>query len=594
MINRTTKLRWRRNFRRKQRRLEDIGSGAEALADRHFFRRLGRLYEVRRFILSWLLLIVLLVGLTVVQTRALGRYYQSVQPLPGGIYSEGVVGSFTNANPIFAAGEVDSAVSRLLFSGLMTYDDRNQLVGDLAKSLTVDPTGKIYTVALSSDIAWQDGKPLTAEDVIYTFAAIQNPDTKSPLFSAWQGIKVAAPDNFTVTFTLPNILASFPASLTVGILPQHILAKVDANSLRSALFNTTQPVGSGPFKWHGVEVVGGNAQNREQRVSLLANSSYHKGRPKLNEFVVRSFLNEKQMFASFNKGELTAMAGVQDLPDDMKKDLNISQYNIPVTGEVMVFINNTKPTLTSTHVRQALAFAVDQQAVLAGLPYPSIGVKSPLLRGMTGYDPGIVQRPYDVLAANVDLDTAGWLMGPDGIRVKDGHKLNLVLNTLNTAEYANVAQTLQAAWKQVGIRVTVTSLDQSDLQGAIDNRGYDLLLYGISVGQDPDQFAYWHSSQADVLAKRRLNFSNYNSKTADAALEAGRTRIDPGLRAAKYKPFLEAWREDTPAIALYQPRLLYVSRGPVFNFELKNINNPSDRFSNVQNWMVRTEHATNK
>jgi ABC-type transport system substrate-binding protein len=169
MIDRTTKLRWRRNFRRKQRQLEGIGSGAEEQLDRHFFRRLGRLYEVRTFIISWIMLIVLLVGLTVAQTRALGGYYQTIKPLPGGIYSEGIVGSFTNANPIFATTEVDSSVSRLVFSGLMTYNSQNQLVGDIAKSLTVDPTGKIYTASLNSGIKWQDGEPLTADDVVFTY-----------------------------------------------------------------------------------------------------------------------------------------------------------------------------------------------------------------------------------------------------------------------------------------------------------------------------------------------------------------------------------------------------------------------------------------
>jgi peptide/nickel transport system substrate-binding protein len=593
MIDRTTKLRWRRNFRRKQRQLEGISSQTEERLDRHFFRRLGRLYEVRRFIVAWLLLLVLLIGLTVVQTRALARYYQTVKPLPGGIYSEGIVGSFTNANPIFATGEVDSAVSRLVFSALMAYNQQNQLVGDIAKSLTVDPTGKIYTASLAQGIVWQDGKPLTAEDVVFTYKTIQNPDAKSPFFSAWQGIQVAAPDTHTVTFTLPNILASFPSSLTGGILPKHVLASVDVGSLRSAQFNTTEPMGSGPFAWHGVEVFGNDVEHREQRISLSPNSQYFKGKPKLGEFVIRTFLNEGHMLSSFNNGELTAMAGVQDLPEEQKKDLSISQNNIPITGEVMVFMNNNDPILKDVQVRRALASATDQQAILNSLSYPSIAAKSPLLRTMVGYDPGIVQRPFDIGAANTTLDASGWASGPGGIRVKNGQKLQITLNTLANIEYANVASQLQKSWRQIGVEVTVSSLNQTDLQTAVDNRSYGMLLYGISLGLDPDQFAYWHSSQADVRAPRRLNFSNYNSKTADAALEAGRTRIDPSLRAAKYKPFLEAWRDDTPAVALYQPRFLYVTRGPVFNFAERIMNTPADRFSNVENWMIRTERKTN-
>ncbi|MDB5182490.1 MAG: putative Extracellular solute-binding protein family 5 [Candidatus Saccharibacteria bacterium] len=593
MIDRTTKLRWRRNFRRKQKQLEGIGSQTEESLDRHFFRRIGRLYEVRMFIISWLLLIVLLIGMTVVQTRALGSYYQTVKPLPGGIYSEGIVGSFTNANPIFATSVVDSSVSKLVFSGLMTYNNKNQLVGDVAKSLTVDPTGKIYTAVLNSGITWQDGKPLTAEDVVFTYQTLQNPDVKSPYFSAWQGIKVAEIDKNTVTFTLPNILASFNYSLTGGILPKHILANIEPGSLRSALFNTTKPIGSGPFKWHNVDVTGSEVTDRTQRVSLLPSSTYYNGEPKLGEFVIRTFHDEGVMLESFKKGELTAMAGVQDLPDDQMKDLGISQYNIPITGEVMAFLNNKDPILADVHVRQALVSAANPQEILASLSYPSIAAKSPFLHGMLGYDPAAVQRPYDVTEANKQLDAAGWAKGVDGIRTKDGKKLTLELNTLNDIEYATVANQLQKQWKQVGVVLNVSSLDQTELQTAIEGRTYGVLLYGISLGLDPDQFAYWHSSQADILAKRRLNFSDYSSKVADAALEAGRTRLDPSLRAAKYKPFLEAWSQDAPALALYQPHFLYVSHAQVFNFNERALNTPSDRYADVQKWMIRTERVTN-
>ncbi len=593
MIDRTTKLRLRRNFRRKQRQLEGIGSDAEQSLDRHFFRRLGRLYEVRMFIISWVLLVLLLIGMTVVQTRALGGYYQTVKPLPGGIFSEGIVGSFTNGNPIFATSEVDVSVSRLVFSGLMTYNNTNQLVGDLAKSVKSDPTGKIYTAVLNNNITWHDGKPLTAEDVVFTFQTIQNPDVKSPLFSAWQGIKVVALDSHTVTFTLPNVLASFIYSLTSGIVPRHVLAAVQPSSLRSALFNTTQPIGTGPFKWHGVAVTGTNVEDRQQRVSLFPNNSYYNGRPKLGEFVIKTYLTEKSMLASFNNGELTSMAGVQDLPDKQKKDIGISQYNIPVTGEVMVFLNNNDPILKDYQVRRALVSGANRSEILGSLAYPSLATKSPFLRNMVGYDMASVQRPYDVTEANKQLDAAGWVKGKDEIREKDGKKLIISLNTLNNIEYANVASLLKKQWKQIGVIINVSSLDQTDLQTAIEGRTYGMLLYGISLGIDPDQFAYWHSSQSDIRARRRLNFSDYSSKVADAALEAGRTRTDASLRTAKYKPFLDAWSSDAPAIALYQPRFLYVSRSQVFNFDERSINIPSDRYANVQNWMIRTERVTN-
>src|SRR5690606_5902192 len=159
-----------------------------------------------------------------------------------------------------------------------------------------------------------DGEEFTADDVVFTIKTIQNPDARSPYFSAWQGIGVKAPDASTVVFELPNILASFPLSLTVGILPEHKLESVGASDLRGSLFNTVEPVGTGPFRWSGVEVIGDTAQTREQRIALTAFGDYHWGRPKLDEFIIRAFLDEAALVRSFESGRLNAIAGSLSRP----------------------------------------------------------------------------------------------------------------------------------------------------------------------------------------------------------------------------------------------------------------------------------------
>ncbi|MBA3758773.1 hypothetical protein H0X10_04065, partial [Candidatus Saccharibacteria bacterium] len=140
----------------------------------------------------------------------------------------------------------------------------------------------------------------------------------------------------------------------------------------------------------------------------------------------------------------------------------------------------------------------------------------------------------------------------------------------------------------IGVDVQVLLQPANDLQQVtIAQHNYDILLYGISLGNDPDVFAYWHSTQATLSMSGTLNFSEYKSTAADKSLEAGRTRADAALRAIKYKPFLEAWRNDAPALALYQPRVLYLTRTRVANFEPKTFNSATDRFANIENWMIR-------
>lgn len=589
MIDRGTKLRWRRKVRQRQRQIEGIGSSTEEHIDKHFFRRLGRLYEVRRFLTSWILLLVLLFGAVVVQTRALGDYYLKLVPAAGGIYSEGIIGSYTNSNPIFANNDVNSSVSRLLYSGLLTYDEQNQLKGDLAESWTVDETGKIYKIKLREGVKWHDGKDFDANDVVFTFKMIQNPDTRSPIFSAWQGIKVAATGSHEVTFTLPNILASFQYSLTTGILPEHVLGKVTPADLRGSLFNTVEPVGTGPFKWRDIEVVGDTAEQREQRIALQAYNDYHFGRPKVDEFIMRAFLDENTLISSFEQGKLNAIAGALSRPLEGK---DVAEVNVPLTGAVMAFYNTGSSILSDAKVRKALSSATDTKKLLQSLSYTSVPVYGPLLSEHVGYRADILQYDFDKARAAALLDEAGWVTdATTGIRHKDGKKLTITLYTLSSAEYANVANKLQAQWREVGIDLQVLSLASSELQDNIDERSYDVLIYGILMGLDADQFAYWHSSQADVRSQRRLNFSDYKNSTVDASLEAGRTRIDPELRSAKYVPLLQTWREEAPATALYRPRFIYTTYGPLYNFPQKGMNSPIDRFNNVHEWMIRTTRA---
>lgn len=591
MIDRTTRLRWRRHFRRRRRQAEDISVQAEETLERHFIKRLGRLIDVKRFVVGWLLLFILLAGMVVMQTRALSSYYQELRPAKGGIYTEGIIGAFTNANPIYATGLVDSTVSRLVFSGLLKYDENNQLVGDLAESWNVDASGLIYTVKLKNNLFWHDGHSLKSEDVLFTYQLIQNPDAKSVLFTSWQGIKLAAPDELTIVFTLPNLYSSFQYSLTNGIIPKHVLANIPVEQLRSSRFNTNEPVGSGPFKWDNIEVEGNTPEKRKVRIGLVKNTSYHEGEPAIAQYVVHTFKTEEKLLESLINRELNAALGLESLPDTLSEESEIQPISIPVTGAVMAFFKTSQEYLKDVKVRQAMVKAVNTKELVDGLEYTATTVNGPLLKSHLGYDKSLTQFGYNFDEANKLLDEAGWLRTEENeIRSKDGKKLELIFYAQNSGEYTYVTQYLQTAWRKIGVSVEVIQPDDNEFQQTVaQNRNYDIVLYGISLGVDPDVFAYWHSSQADVRSANRLNLSEYSSPAADQPLESGRTRSDPAVRTVKYKAFLETWRNDAPALALYQPRLLYVVRGGLYGFNPSEVNSSADRLSNVHKWMIRQE-----
>src|SRR5581483_8919318 len=220
---RTLRLRMRRVRRGAFRGIETLAQGAGEQFDKNFLGRLNRLGRVWRLVTVWIVVAGLLGAGLGIELSSLKSYYQVLRPAPGGMYSEGIEGSFTTANPIYAVNSVDTSVSRLLFSGLLTYDSQNHLVGNLADQWSVNDSGTVYTVHLRPHLTWHDGQSLTAADVVFTYKTIQNPDAQSPLFTSWQGVKIAALNDNTISFTLPNPLSSFPYGLTTGIIPQHVL-----------------------------------------------------------------------------------------------------------------------------------------------------------------------------------------------------------------------------------------------------------------------------------------------------------------------------------------------------------------------------------
>lgn len=589
MALRSHRLGFRHRYRRSQKQVEGLGLQAEEQAERLFFKRISHLAEVRRFMIGWLLVPILLGGVVIAQTYALGPYYTKSVFASGGTYTEGVLGSFTNANPLYATSSVDSTVARLVFGSLFQYDTQNRLVGQLASAWSVDDRGTQYVVTLKPHLKWQDGQPLTAADIVYTYQTIQNPDAKSPLFSSWKGIKIEQKDDKTVVFTLPNALTAFPSSLTNGVVPKHLLEKIPVSQLRSARFNTVQPVGAGPFSWSTIEVHGNTPETREEQVALLPNDRYVGGRPKLDRFIVRSFHDQKAMVKSFQKQEISAMSGLESLQKSLETSSSVRDLNMPITGETAVFFKTTNGVLQDIKVRQALIKAVNLGSLLGGIGYPVIPARGPLLSSHVGYDPKLTEFSYNLAEANALLEAAGWIKGQDGIRHKDNKALSFTLHAQVSDSADYLTQKLQSAWRSVGVDAKVTIDQPNDLQVVVNGHSYDALLYSIATGTDPDVFAYWHSSQADIKSGERLNFSEYKSAPTDKSLEAGRNRSDPAIRAVKYRPFLEAWRADAPALTLYQPRFLFVTVRQLHGPTDHPINIPTDRFADIEKWTIREE-----
>lgn len=579
------------NHRQKTSKLVGkVGSKAvelQATSSQHVAKyvtkRASRIIGVRRFMAGWLSLVALLSLFTAGTFWQLRQAAQTNAPARGGTYTEGVVGSVNNLSPLFSSGTLDDSTARLIFNGLLRYDTTGALAPDLAREWSVDSSGKVYSLKLQPGVLWHDGEPLTAEDVIYTIQTIQNPATRSTRLASWQGVKVAAVNQFEVSFELPAPFAPFPGALTLPILPKHLLQDIAPEKLRTASFNTN-PVGTGPFVFTALR-----SEANAQRVEFSRNADYFRGAPQLEKFVIRTFTDEEHLATALREREITAAVDLKaESIMAFSKDTSIRPVDTPVNSGVFAFFKTTTGPLADTNVRLALAKAIDRQVFLSLFDARFAPLKSPLLGSQLGYSAAFNQQT-NIAEAGQMLDAAGWAKQANGMRAKDGLPLELGLTTLNSSQYSAVAGELQKQWERVGVSVKPQLLASKQLQqNALSAHAYDILLYGISIGSDPDVYAYWHSSQARAGG---LNFSEWKSGRADSSLETARTRLDPVLREARYRTFQDEWLKAAPAVALYQPRVNYAYHQNATGFVPFAANNISERLTNVEAWTVNTRRV---
>jgi len=567
-------------------RLEEIEQATVSHAQKYLVRRWNNFREVGHLALIWLIIVLALAIAVIQQTKGLDEHYKVSVPATGGTYSEGVAGKAENFNPIFAGSAAESTVSKLVFSGLLKYDASNGLTGDLAASWSSDERAQVYTVQLRDDARWHDGSAVKSEDILYTIQMIQDPATRSPLASSWRGVQVEALGPLTVRFTLPSPFPPFPYSLTLGILPEHELSKIPAFQLRTASFNVQPTVGSGPFVFKEARTF----QTRHE-VKLVRNPNYYAGTIRPDRFTVEAYENYDDLVAAFRNHEISAVGGLR--PDDMtkfKKESGVTMANAPLQHATFAFFKTSQPILGDLKVRQALQMATNKKALVSQLDNWFSPINLPLLKDQVGYNAALDVPNYNVAQAGALLDQAGWVKdASSGTRKKAGQPLELNLVASSSGEYPLVAADLQRQWQNLGITIRTTLVKPGDFQqNIIIPHNYDILLYELAVGQDPDEYAYWHSSQA---AEKGLNLSEYRSPIADEALEGGRTRPSSALRAAKYNAFLERWTADVPAVALYQPSYGYAYRSSVSGFVERTLVDSVDRFFNVSDWTAEERQA---
>ncbi|MEX2355640.1 MAG: ABC transporter substrate-binding protein, partial [Thermaerobacterales bacterium] len=310
-------------------------------------------------------------------------------------------------NPILHGDSLAQWTWTRVFASLIRLDENLEPFGEIAESWTISDDGLEYTFHLRDDVYFHDGVQLTAADVAYTYNAIKDPD-----YTGWARADFAALDrvevidDYTAKFVLTESFAPFIVNLFVGILPAHLYADQSVADMPESPHNR-EPVGAGPFKF--------GRWDAGQHVILEANVDYFAEGPYTAEQWLKIVPDQDVAVASLEAGEIDYLfiSGTtrQRIIDEYSDRLNF--YDWPRLGTVYMQLNLERPGLSDRRVRQALAYGINQQAIVDDiLEGRGVNIHAPLSPASWAYtEEGVTQYIYDPEKAVQLLEEAGYSRG---------------------------------------------------------------------------------------------------------------------------------------------------------------------------------------
>jgi peptide/nickel transport system substrate-binding protein len=516
-----------------------------------------------------------------------------VIPTAGGTYVEGLAGRSQYLNPILCQyNQVDRDLCSLIFNGLTKLNERGEVIPDLAERWEVSDDCLVYTFHLRRDVLWHDEVPFSADDVVFTVQAMQDPGYQGPSYLAelWQSVEVVKVNSHTVKFTLGEPFAPFWDYTAIGILPAHLLADVPAESLPNDPFNL-HPIGTGLFELEEV--------NAEYAL-LQANPDFYGPRPYLDKIKFRFYPDHESVLSAYERGEVQGISRVlpEDLPKVVEANSDLQLFSAQLTGYTLIFLNLKDPDLPFFQeklVRQALLYAIDRQELVDRvLKGQGLVAHSPILPETWAYDDGVVKYEYNSERAKDLLNEAGWLTPAHSsaaggtLREKAEAKLTFTLLTDDDPLHVELAKEIARQWEIIGVKATLRTESSGLVREYLAPRRFEALLIDLELHGDPDPYPLWHSTQANNEGQNYAGFVNYE---VDTLLQEARCTHDLGRRAELYRRFQEIFADEVPSLLLYYPIYTYAVDEKIRGVQLGPLGDPSDRFRNVTEWYIVTKRV---
>ena len=474
-------------------------------------------------------------------------------------------------NPYFFVNGWDENVTNVIFARLIDWDSQGKLVPGLAESWTVSPDGKTYTIKLRHDMKFSDGSPLTAEDVAFTLTVLYDPkydgdtditlahitggdDYKQGKADSISGLKVIDPLTLQVTTTQPG--ATTLQKIGGPVLSKAYYGKgYTRGNLDYLRTLHGKPLGNGPYVYD--KYIPG------QEIRFHANANYYRGVPPTPRFIYR-VTNPSTNFQLFQTGD-TDYDAFTSRPDDIEQLKMLGFANINLYGSSdysKIEFNVRRPALQDVKVRQALIYGLDRQKLIDVVyqGYGSVAIE-PIAPISWAYNTdGVNPYKFDPAQANKLLDEAGWKAGSDGIRVKDGKRLELTLLVSKKVLNDALIPIAKENYQKIGVLLKPQVVDFNALMSQRKAGNYDLASFSTSTLNDP------HDGVWDYYSTESTE-SGYKNPEVDKLINEGNATLDIEKRKPIYHELYKVLANDPPVILLGNRKILSASSARVTGFK---------------------------
>lgn len=472
-------------------------------------------------------------------------------------------------NPITAPDMASRFAIEMIFDGLVAVDEKMQLKGELATDWDVSPDGKEWVFHLRKGVRWHDGRELTAEDVKFTYDTVIDPNSKPTVSKADYAVlqQVEVVDPYTIRFHLSQPYAPFISRLVLGIAPKHLL---EGQDLATAPFNR-QPVGTGPF------ILESWAQG--DGLVLKRNPDYFGTKAKIDKLVWKVVPDSSVLAVQAMNGEVDGALVVNPKDADALRASQKMVLYETLEGLNQISFQLKNPLFQDLEVRQALAYAIDTQALIDSIMQgAAVRGTSDILPTSWAYNPSVPTYQFDPVRAKALLAEAGWQPGSDGVLVKDGKRFEIALMTYAGHKLREqVLMAVRQYWADVGIDVEASTQERNSfISQRVLKGNFDAVLLETSVQVDPDLSRRFHTNSIE----KGQNFLNYSNPTVDNLLAQGLATVDTEKRKQAYFEVQRILVEELPQIPLYYPKAYFAFKPGLTGVKPA----PTNLFWNAEEW----------